>query len=109
MIFIGPDNNVIDFGIYMYKKDSLSQGTSKHFVQKYLFLVLLVPIIVISVRLFIQQGAVINGDFPSFEVSNHSFERLWLWVDKGSYSGFENLDHNGWSLFGKTVLERRDF
>src|SRR6187401_1139194 len=91
MIFIGPNNNVINFGIYMYKKDSLSQGTSKHYVQKYLFLVLLVPIVVISFRLFVQQGVIINGDFPSFEVSDHSFERLWLWIDKGSYSGFENL------------------
>ena len=75
----------------MYKKDLLSQGTSKHFVQKYLFLVLLVPVFVISFRLFVQPGVVINGDFPSFEVSDHSFERLWLWVDKGSYFGFENL------------------
>src|SRR6188472_1608446 len=75
----------------MYKKDSLSQGTSKHYVQKYLFLVLLVPIVVISFRLFVQSGVLIGGDFPSLDTSHYSFERLWLWIDKGSYSGFENL------------------
>jgi hypothetical protein len=59
---------------------------------KYLFLVLLVPLFFIAYPLFSIPGIPVgNGDLPYIEISLYSFKKFWTWNEFGSYHGLETL------------------
>jgi hypothetical protein len=35
------------------------------------------------------QGVSMGGDFPFADTGDYAFDKLWLWVEKGSYANFE--------------------
>lgn len=60
-------------------------------VNRYVFLTLFIPIIIISTALFSSTGIIFSQDFPVLDTSTYSEDRLWLWMEETSSSGFENL------------------
>ena len=58
---------------------------------KIIFLSLFIPIVIISSALFSSPGIIFSQDFPVLDTSTYSEDRLWLWMEETSSSGFENL------------------
>lgn len=66
----------------------LFQDKIKGMVERYLFLLLLIPLFFRAYPL-IQPGISITGDFPYWDTGNYAANRLWMWVERGSIDGFE--------------------
>ena len=70
----------------------LSNITVRPKFNKYLFLVLLVPLLFVAYPLFSTPGIPVgNGDLPYIEISLYSFKKFWTWNEFGSYHGLETL------------------
>jgi hypothetical protein len=57
---------------------------------KYTFVFLLLPVLFIAYPLFgFGPGVSMGGDFPIADTGDYAVDKLWLWVEKGSYANFE--------------------
>ena len=69
--------------IFASKKD-LDKSTSA-VLSRYLYLLLLIPLFIIGYSL-LEPGIIISHDFPIFDI-----EKIWTWIDNGSYSSLETI------------------
>lgn len=57
---------------------------------KYTFVFLFLPVLFIAYPLFgFGPGVSMGGDFPFADTGGYAVDKLWLWVEKGSYANFE--------------------
>ena len=66
------------------------QGRILKLLDTHMYLVLLIPLFIIAYDIA-KPGISIAGDFPYQDTPDYAFNRLWLWVEKGSIDGFELL------------------
>jgi hypothetical protein len=55
------------------------------FLSAHMYLLLLVPLFIVAYPL-LKPGIIISHDFPIFDI-----DKLWTWIDKGSYSSIETI------------------
>jgi hypothetical protein len=59
-------------------------------ITKYTFVFLFLPVLFIAYPLFgFGPGVSTGGDFPFADTGDYAVDKLWLWVEKGSYANFE--------------------
>jgi hypothetical protein len=64
--------------------------TGRTIATKYTFVFLLLPALFIAYPLFgFGTGVSMGGDFPFADTGDYAADKLWLWVEKGSYANFE--------------------
>ena len=66
------------------------QSISEQIISKYLYLVLLVPIFIITYPI-LSPGLIISGDFPVLDTGEFASDKLSTWIANGSYPTVETL------------------
>jgi len=81
----------------------LLQTKFRRLLDKHLYLLLLIPLIFIVYPLS-APGISLTGDFPYLDTPDYASNRLWTWLERGSFDGFEFLSRlpiiGSWYLLG---------
>jgi hypothetical protein len=64
------------------------QSKVDQILARHLYILLLIPLFCYCYFL-VAPGIIIAGDFPYLDTPDYAKNRLWLWIDKGSFDGFE--------------------
>jgi hypothetical protein len=69
---------------------TVSQNYRLKTFEKYFFVILFIPLILVLIPI-LQPGLIINGDFPILDTGGYAQDKLFTWIQNGSYPGVETL------------------